>query len=293
MKLIDGKEISQQIREEIKEEVAKIIDSGERPPHLAAVLVGEDPASETYINNKAKACKKVGIESSTYKMKDDVTEEELLEAINFINNDKDIDGVIVQLPLPSHIDDYKVIQSIDPAKDVDGFHPVSVGRMSIGLPAYVSATPMGILQMIERSNIETLGKNCVVLGRSNIVGRPVSILMGRNGYPGNATVTVCHSKTKNLKQITSNADILIVAIGKPEFVDGDMVKEGAVVIDVGIHRIPSKEKKSGFKLMGDVKFDEVGKKAGYITPVPGGVGPMTIASLLMNTLKAAKKEIYP
>ncbi len=293
MKLIDGKEISQQIREEIKEEVAKIIDSGERPPHLAAVLVGEDPASETYINNKAKACKKVGIESSTYKMKDDVTEEELLEAINFINNDKDIDGVIVQLPLPSHIDDYKVIQSIDPAKDVDGFHPVNVGRMSIGLPAYVSATPMGILQMIERSNIETLGKNCVVLGRSNIVGRPVSILMGRNGYPGNATVTVCHSKTKNLKQITSNADILIVAIGKPEFVDGDMVKEGAVVIDVGIHRIPSKEKKSGFKLMGDVKFDEVGKKAGYITPVPGGVGPMTIASLLMNTLKAAKKEIYP
>jgi len=293
MKLIDGKAISEQIREEIKEETVKIIDDGGRPPHLAAVIVGEDPASQTYVNNKSKACKKAGFESSTYKFAEDVTEEELLETIDFINNDNFIDGVIVQLPLPAHIDEYKVIQAIDPAKDVDGFHPVNVGRMTIGLPTYISATPMGIMQLIERSGIETKGKNCVVLGRSNIVGRPVSILMGRNTYPGNATVTVCHSKTKNLKQITAAADILIVAIGKPEFVDGEMVKKDAVVIDVGIHRQPSEKTKSGFKLVGDVKFDEVGKKASLITPVPGGVGPMTIASLLINTFKAAKKEIYP
>ncbi len=293
MKLIDGKAISEQIREEIKEETVKIIDDGGRPPHLAAVIVGEDPASQTYVNNKSKACKKAGFDSSTYKFAEDVTEKELLETIDFINNDNFIDGVIVQLPLPAHIDEYKVIQAIDPAKDVDGFHPVNVGRMTIGLPTYISATPMGIMQLIERSGIETKGKNCVVLGRSNIVGRPVSILMGRNTYPGNATVTVCHSKTENLKQITAGADILIVAIGKPEFVDGEMVKKDAVVIDVGIHRQPSGKTKSGFKLVGDVKFDEVGKKASLITPVPGGVGPMTIASLLINTLKAAKKEVYP
>ena len=293
MKLIDGKAISGKIKEEIKEEVTKIIEGGGKVPHLAAVLVGEDPASQTYVNNKSKACEKVGFESSTYKFAEDVSEKELLDTIEFINNDKAIDGVIVQLPLPAHIDEYKVIQAINPAKDVDGFHPVNAGRMSIGLPAYISATPFGIMELIERSGIETQGSNCVVLGRSNIVGRPISILMGRNNYPGNATVTVCHSKTKNLKQITSNADILIVAIGKPEFVDGEMVKKDAVVIDVGIHRQPSGKTKSGFKLVGDVKFDEVGKKASFITPVPGGVGPMTIASLLINTLKAAKKEVYP
>lgn len=292
MKLIDGKEISGQIREEIKNDVAKIIDGDGRPPHLVAILVGEDPASQTYINNKSKACKNVGFESSTYIFDEDVSENELLETIDFINNDEYIDGVIVQLPLPAHIDEYKVIQAIDHKKDVDGFHPVNVGRMSIGLPAYISATPYGIMQLIERSDIETRGKDCVVLGRSNIVGRPVSILMGRNANPGNATVTVCHSKTKNLEQITANADILIVAIGRPEFLTGEMVKDGAVVIDVGIHRQHSQETKSGFKLVGDVKFDEVANKASYITPVPGGVGPMTIASLLTNTLKAAKKEIY-
>jgi len=292
MKLIDGKAAAESIRNEIKADVAKIIDNGERPPHLATVIVGEDPASQTYIKNKEKACKKVGIVNSIYTMPEDVEKNELFETIDFLNNDHAIDGIIVQLPLPSHIDEYKVIEAIKPEKDVDGFHPVNIGKMAIGLPAYISATPFGIMQLLEKYNIETKGKNCVVLGRSNIVGRPVSILMSRNASPGNATVTVCHSKTQNLSEITSNADILIVAMGKPEFVNGDMVKQGAVVIDVGIHRQPSQETKSGFKLLGDVKFDEVSKKASYITPVPGGVGPMTISSLLLNTLKAARKEIY-
>lgn len=293
MEIIDGKAISEEIRNEIAAEVAKIIDNDDRPPHLAAVIVGEDPASQTYVDNKAKACKKAGIQSSTYKLPDDVDEKELLDTVEFLNNDSEVDGIIVQLPLPSHIDEQKIIQTIKPEKDVDGFHPVNVGRMSVGLPAYISATPYGIMEMIKRTGIETEGKNCVVLGRSNIVGRPVSILMGRNAYPGNATVTVCHSRTENIKQTTSAADILIVAIGKPGFVTADMVKKGAVVIDVGIHRLPSKETKSGFKLYGDVEFEEVSKKASYISPVPGGVGPMTIASLLTNTFKAAKKEIYP
>lgn len=292
MELIDGKKIAEIIKGEIAAEVAKIKDADSKVPHLAAILVGEDGASQTYVNSKAKACHEVGFDSSTYRFPDDISEKELLEAIEFVNNDPEIDGLIVQLPLPKHIDNQKVIQHILPKKDVDGFHPVNVGRMTIGLPAYVSATPNGIMELIERSGIKTTGMNCVVLGRSNIVGKPMSILMGLNAEPGNATVTVCHSKTKNLKEITSQADILIVAIGKPEFVTADMVKEGAVVIDVGIHRVESDKTKSGFRLIGDVKFDEVSKKASHITPVPGGVGPMTIVSLLMNTLKAAKKEIY-
>ncbi len=292
MEIIDGKKIGAEIKTEIAAQVKKMIDADERPPHLAAILVGNDPASETYVSGKAKACKEVGFDSSTYKFESDITEKELLETVEFLNNDPEVDGFIVQLPLPDHIDEEKVIQAIKPEKDVDGFHPVNVGRMTIGLPAYVSATPNGIIELIKRSGIETEGKNCVVLGRSNIVGRPVSILMSRTTNPGNATVTVCHSRTKNLKEITSKADILIVAIGKPEFVTADMVKDGAIVIDVGIHRVESSETKSGFRLRGDVKYDEVAPKCSYITPVPGGVGPMTIVSLLMNTLKARKKEIY-
>ncbi len=292
MKLIDGKKIAETIRQEIAGEVKRITGSGGKVPHLAAILVGDDPASETYVNNKAKACKQVGFDSSTYRFPSDVQQEELLETVDFINRDPEIDGLIVQLPLPSHIDNQKVIQQIVPEKDVDGFHPVNVGRMTIGLPSYVSATPHGIMELIMRSGIQTKGKHCVVLGRSNIVGKPVSLLMARNEEPGNATVTVCHSKTQNLKEITSSADILIVAIGQPEFVTADMVKEGAVVIDVGIHRVPSAKTKSGFRLIGDVRFDEVAEKASRITPVPGGVGPMTIVSLLLNTLKAFKKEIY-
>lgn len=292
MELIDGKKIAAEIKKEISEQVKVMIDADERPPHLAAILVGNDPASETYVASKGKACKEVGFDSSTYKFESHIEEQELLETVEFLNNDPEIDGFIVQLPLPEHIDEEKVIQAIKPEKDVDGFHPVNVGRMTIGLPSYVSATPNGIMELLKRSGIETEGKNCVVLGRSNIVGRPVSILMSRTTDPGNATVTVCHSRTKNLKEITSKADILIVAIGKPEFVTADMVKEGAVVIDVGIHRVESSETKSGFRLKGDVKFDEVSPRCSYITPVPGGVGPMTIVSLLMNTLKARKKEIY-
>ena len=292
MELIDGKKIAENIKREIAIEVERIKDKGGKVPHLAAILVGEDPASDTYVSSKSKACKEVGFDSSTYRFPADVSEKELLETVEFINNDPDIDGLIVQLPLPKHIDNQKVIQHIRPEKDVDGFHPVNVGRMTIGLPAYISATPNGVMELIMRSGIQTTGKSCVILGRSNIVGKPMSILMARNAEPGNATVTVCHSKTKNLKEVTSQADILIVAIGQPEFVTGDMVKEGAVVIDVGIHRVESDKTKSGFRLIGDVKFDEVSKKASFITPVPGGVGPMTIVSLLMNTLKSAKKEIY-
>jgi methylenetetrahydrofolate dehydrogenase (NADP+) / methenyltetrahydrofolate cyclohydrolase len=292
MELIDGKKIASEIKQEIAGQVKKMVDAKKRPPHLAAILVGHDPASETYVSGKAKACKEVGFDSSVYKFEHTIAEKELLDTVEFINNDPEVDGFIVQMPLPAHINEQKVIQAIKPQKDVDGFHPVNVGRMTIGLPAYISATPNGIMELISRSGIETEGKNCVVLGRSNIVGRPMSILMSRTTNPGNATVTVCHSRTRNLKEITSKADILIVAIGKPEFVTADMVKEGAIVIDVGIHRVESTETKSGFKLIGDVKFDEVAAKASRITPVPGGVGPMTIVSLLMNTLKAANKEIY-
>ena len=292
MKLINGKEIAQQIKNEIAAEVAAMIDDGKDGPHLAAVLVGDDPASQTYVRAKEKACREVGITSSLYKLPVTVTREEQFELVDYLNNDDQIDGFIVQLPLPDHIDEKKIIGRINPAKDADGFHPMNFGRMALNLPAYIPATPFGILQLIERSNIETQGKRCVVLGRSHIVGSPISILMSRKTYPGNATVTVCHSRTKNIRQIAKSADILIVAMGQPEFVTGDMVKKDAVVIDVGIHRVPSAETKSGYKLVGDVKFDEVSKKASHITPVPGGVGPMTIVSLLHNTVKAYKKEIY-
>ncbi|MFW5708458.1 MAG: bifunctional methylenetetrahydrofolate dehydrogenase/methenyltetrahydrofolate cyclohydrolase FolD [Bacteroidota bacterium] len=292
MKIIDGKKIAAQIKDEIAKEVKQMIDREERPPHLAAVLVGNDPASETYVASKARACKEVGFDSSTYKFENDTEEAELLKTVEFLNNDPEIDGFIVQLPLPGHIDEQKVIRAISPGKDVDGFHPENVGRMTIGLPAYISATPNGIMELLKRSGIDTQGKNCVVLGRSNIVGRPMSILMSRATNPGNATVTVCHSKSKNLKDITRQADILIVAIGRAGFVTADMVKEGAVVIDVGIHRVESTSAKSGFRLVGDVDYDAVAPKTSFITPVPGGVGPMTIVSLLMNTLKARKNEIY-
>ncbi len=288
MKLIDGKAISDAIKSEIASEVKQIIDNEGRIPHLAAVLVGEDPASQTYVASKEKGCKEVGFTSSLYRYPASITEKELLDAIEFLNKDEEIDGFIVQLPLPAHISPDKVIMAIDPTKDVDGFHPVNLGKMMLGQDCFLPATPYGIMQLLERSNIETEGKHCVVLGRSNIVGTPMSLLMSRNNKHANATVTICHSKTKNLKEICLSADILIAAIGKPEFVKADMVKEGAVVIDVGIHRVVSSETQSGFRLKGDVDFAEVSKKCSYITPVPGGVGPMTIVSLLMNTLKASK-----
>lgn len=292
MKIIDGKETAKTIKDEIAIEVGKMIDNDERGPHLAAVLVGEDPASQTYVAAKEKACKEVGMISSLYKFPAEVKEKEILDVVDYLNNDDEVDGFIVQLPLPAHIDENKVLQRINPAKDVDGFHPMNFGRMALNLPAYLSATPYGIIQLLERYKIETKGKNCVVLGRSHVVGSPISILLSRKTYPGDATVTVCHSRTKDLKKIASQADILIVAMGQPGFVTADMVKKGAVVIDVGIHRVPSDKTKSGFKLIGDVKYDEVIGKASFITPVPGGVGPMTIVSLLQNTLKAYKKEIY-
>jgi methylenetetrahydrofolate dehydrogenase (NADP+)/methenyltetrahydrofolate cyclohydrolase len=289
MVLIDGKETSNQIKEEIAAEVTQLVSSGKKAPHLAAVLVGEDGASQTYVNAKVKACEKVGFESTLVQMSSETTEAELLAKITELNN-SDIDGYIVQLPLPKQINEHKVLLAIDPIKDVDGFHPENVGRMALGLPTYLPATPYGILMMLERYNIVTEGKNCVVMGRSHIVGSPMSILMSRNTSPGNSTVTMVHSRTKNLKEITSQADILIVGIGKPEFVTADMVKEGATVIDVGIHRLPSELTKSGFKLYGDVKFDEVSEKCHAISPVPGGVGPMTITGLLQNTLIAAQRR---
>jgi methylenetetrahydrofolate dehydrogenase (NADP+)/methenyltetrahydrofolate cyclohydrolase len=292
MVLLDGKKLSEEILNEISEEVKNIKAKGGKTPHLAAIIVGTDGASETYVNNKVKSCERVGFISTHIKLEENTTEEELLAQVEAVNNNPDIDGLIVQLPLPKHLSADKITNTIRPEKDVDGFHPSNVGRMALGLPSYISATPNGVLEILERYKIETAGRHCVVLGRSNIVGSPMSILMSKNTYPGNATVTICHSKTANLKEITRQADILIVAIGKPEFVTADMVKEGAVVIDVGIHRIADASKKSGFRLIGDVKFDEVAPKSSAITPVPGGVGLMTICSLLTNTLKAAKKEIY-
>jgi len=292
MTLIDGKAIAEQIRKEIAKEAAGMIDAGKPAPHLAAVLVGEDPASQTYVAAKEKACREVGFTSSVYRHPADISEKQLLEVVGFLNHDPEVDGFIVQLPLPKHINENRIIEHILPSKDVDGFHPVNLGRMMLGLPAFLPATPYGILQLIERRKIETEGKHCVVLGRSHIVGTPISIMLSRKSKPGNCTVTLCHSYTRDMAQIASQADILIVAMGKQEFVTAEMVKKDAVVIDVGVHRIPSTETKSGFRLVGDVKFDDVSKKASYITPVPGGVGPMTIVSLLMNTLKAAGKEIY-
>ncbi len=292
MILLDGKKISSEIKAELKAEVAQMISSGKRAPHLVAILVGSNGASETYVASKAKNCEEIGFKSSVFRFETSITEEELLNKINQINHDDDIDGLIVQLPLPKHINVQKVTETISPAKDVDGFHPVNVGRMMQNLPCYIPATPFGILLMIERYKIETSGKTCVVLGRSNIVGLPMTVLMARNNYPGNSTVTLCHSKTKNLESVLRTADILVAALGQPGFVKADMVKDGAVVIDVGITRVPSTETKSGFKISGDVDFENVSPKCSFITPVPGGVGLMTIAGLLKNTMMAAKRDIY-
>lgn len=289
---IDGKNTSSDIRIEIAEKVKAIKVKGGKIPHLAAILVGNDGASETYVKYKVKDCEQVGFKSTLKRFDDTVTEEELLNEVEAINNDPDIDGLIVQLPIPDHISVQKVTDRIKPEKDVDGFHPVNVGRMTKSLPSYISATPYGIMQLIERYKIETSGKHCVVIGRSDIVGTPMSILLSRKADPGNCTVTICHSRTKDIKAMTLQADIIIAALGIPGFLTGDMVKEGAVVIDVGITRVNDPSKKSGFALNGDVKFDEVEPKCSYITPVPGGVGPMTRASLLMNTLFAAENSIY-
>lgn len=293
MNIIDGKAISEQVKAEIAEQVKLMLAAGKRAPHLAVIIVGHDGGSETYVAHKVKSCEQVGFKSTKVTFEDDVTEEVLLSKINELNQDANLDGFIVQLPLPKHISEQKVIEAIDYRKDVDGFHPVNVGRMSIGLPCYVSATPSGIIELLRRYDIPTSGKNCVVIGRSNIVGKPIASLMMQKGYPGDATVTVCHSRTKNLKEICREADIIIAALGQPEFLTADMVKEGAVVIDVGTTRVPSTKTKSGFRLSGDVKYEEVAEKCSFITPVPGGVGPMTIVSLLKNTLLAAKGEIYP
>lgn len=292
MQLIDGKKIALEIQDEISAEVKQIMAKGGKQPHLAAVLVGNDGGSETYVASKILTCEKVGFKSSLIRHNSDVTEAQLLQTVHQLNNDPDVDGFIVQMPLPKHIDEQKIIEAIKPEKDVDGFHPINVGRMVLDLPTYVSATPYGIVQLLAKYKIETSGKTCVVIGRSHIVGSPMSILLAKNTPQGNCTVTLCHSKTKNLKSHTLNADIIVCALGQPEFLKGDMVKEGAVVIDVGTTRVKSSETKSGFKLKGDVLFEEVAPKCSYITPVPGGVGPMTIASLIKNTLLAARKEIY-
>ena len=292
MTLIDGKAISEQIKQEIAAEVAERVARGEKRPHLAAILVGHDGGSETYVANKVKACEACGFTSSLIRFESDVTEETLLAEIERLNQDTDVDGFIVQLPLPRHINEQRIIEAINYRKDVDGFHPINVGRLSIGLPCFVSATPNGILQLLKRYNIETSGKKCVILGRSNIVGKPMATLMMQKANPGDATITVCHSRSKDLIKECQEADILIAAMGQPNFVTADMVKEGAVVIDVGTTRVPDATRKSGFKLTGDVKFDEVAPKCSYITPVPGGVGPMTIVSLMMNTLLAGTKAIY-
>ena len=292
MQLIDGKKISNEIKAEIAQEVKNIKNNGGKIPHLAAILVGHDGGSETYVANKVKSCEEVGFKSTLICFEDNVTEKELLYKVNELNNNNGIDGFIVQLPLPKHINKQAVIEAINPCKDVDGFHPVNIGRTVLGMPSFVSATPFGIIELLKRYKIQTSGKHCVVLGRSNIVGRPVSILLSQKGSYGDATVTVLHSRSKYLEQICSTADIIIAALGQPEFVKANMVKEGAVVIDVGTTRVKSELTKSGFKITGDVKFDEVAPKCSFITPVPGGVGPMTIVSLLKNTLLASKKEIY-
>lgn len=285
MILLDGKATAEAIKNEIALQVEEIVAKGGRRPHLAAVIVGEDGASKTYVASKERACAKVGFDSSVFSLPTETTEEELLDLISRLNGDESIDGFIVQMPLPKGIDEQKVIAAVDPSKDVDGFHPSNVGRLSLGLPTFVSATPYGIMALLEHYNIETRGKHCVVLGRSNIVGRPIALLLSHKGTPGDCTVTICHSRTKDLAEHTRRADIIIAALGVPEFLKGDMVKEGAVVIDVGITRIPADNEK-GYRIVGDVAFDEVAPKCSYITPVPGGVGPMTIISLLRNTMRA-------
>lgn len=292
MVLLDGKKTSQEIKNELKLAVDAIKQQGGKTPHLAAILVGNDGASETYVASKVKSCEEVGFGSTLIRLDANTSESELLQTIERLNKDPEVDGFIVQLPLPKHISEDKVIESIAPEKDVDGFHPINIGRMAKNLPAYIPATPYGILQMLERYNIETSGKHCVVIGRSNIVGSPMSILMARNTKIGNCTVTLCHSKTQNLEEFTQKADIVIVALGKPEFLTANMIKDGAVIIDVGITRVEDSTKKSGYRIVGDVKFDEVSQKASFITPVPGGVGLMTVTSLMQNTLLAAQKRIY-
>ncbi len=291
MQLIDGKATAAAIKAEIAEEVKKIITAGGKQPHLAAVLVGHDGGSETYVKNKVIACEQCGFKSTLIRYDDDVTEDELLSCVDQLNKDADVDGFIVQLPLPKHIDEQKIIMAIDYRKDVDGFHPINVGRMAIGLPCFISATPLGIITLLKHYGIETSGKKCVVLGRSNIVGKPMAQLMMQKNF-GDATVTVCHSHSKSLNKECLEADIIIAAIGKPNFVTADMVKDGAVIVDVGTTRVPDATRKSGFRLNGDVKFDEVSQKCSFITPVPGGVGPMTICSFMKNTLAAGKKEYY-
>ena len=289
MIILDGKKTANDIKEEIALEVTSIVSSGGKVPHLSAILVGSDGASETYVNAKVKACEKVGFKSTLIRLSEDVSQEDLLAEVEKINNNSDIDGLIVQLPLPSHVDEMKVTEAIDPEKDVDGFHPSNIGRMVLNLPTYLPATPAGILELLKRYNVETSGKHCVVIGRSHIVGSPMSILMGRNTNPGNCTVTLTHSRTKNLQEITKTADILIVALGKVEFITSDMLKDGVCIIDVGITRVKSDKTKSGWKLLGDVDFENVKEMCSFITPVPGGVGPMTIAMLLKNTLLSSKK----
>lgn len=288
--LLDGKKISAEMKAEIAAEVKDIVAAGHKPPKMVAILVGHDGGSETYVASKMKTGHELGFEDELIRFEDNVTEKELLDTIDRLNNDDSVDGFIVQLPLPKHIDEQKIIEAIDPNKDVDGFHPINVGKTSIGLPSFVSATPAGILELLKRYNIETKGKHCVVLGRSNIVGKPMAQLMMLKAYPGDSTVTVCHSRTKDIAAITREADIIIAALGTPEFLTGDMVKEGVVVVDVGTTRVPDASRKSGFKLTGDVKFEEVAPKASYITPVPGGVGPMTIISLMRNTLISARRR---
>ena len=290
--ILDGRKVSSEIKEEIRQRVAGIVAKGGRRPHLAAVLVGHDGGSETYVASKVKACEEVGFASSLISFDENITEEQLLQEVDRLNNNPDIDGYIVQLPLPKHIDEQKVMERIDFRKDVDGFHPINVGRTSIGLPSFLSATPQGILELLNRYHIDTNGMHAVVIGRSNIVGKPIATLLMRKAQPGNCTVTVCHSATKNMKEICQSADLIVAALGKPEFLKEDMVKEGAVVIDVGTTRVPDSTRKSGYKLTGDVDFDRVAPKCSYITPVPGGVGPMTIVSLMMNTIKAYDKELF-
>lgn len=290
MERIDGKKIAALVKQELADEVTRLKAEGKKIPHLAAVLIGNDPASETYVASKVKACREIGFKSTELRYSADITEEQLLEVVEKLNKDEDVDGYIVQLPLPPHISEQKILLAVDPDKDVDGFHPCNVGKMVTGLPAYLPATPAGIVELLKRYAIPTRGKHCVVIGRSNIVGTPMAVLMSRKVEHGDCTVTLCHSRTQNIREYTRQADILIVAVGKPHFVTADMVKDGAVVIDVGIHRVPSGETKSGFRLVGDVDFEQVAPKCSYITPVPGGVGPMTIVSLLQNTLLAARKS---
>lgn len=291
MEILDGKKISNQIKDEIAAEVSKMKSNGEKVPHLAAVLVGDDGASLTYVGSKVRSCERIGFESTLVKLPESTSEEELLQKIDELNNDNDIDGFIVQLPLPSHIDEQKVLLAVDPDKDVDGFHPANFGKMALEMESFIPATPFGIMELLKRYEVETSGKHTVVIGRSHIVGRPISILMSRKGNPGNSTVTLTHSRTQNLEEFTRNADIIISALGVPNFLKADMVKDGVVVVDVGITRVPDETTQKGYRIVGDVDYENVSKKASYITPVPGGVGPMTIAMLLKNTLLARERHL--